>query len=49
MQPDELMVRVHVLTTKVGSDTLFEDYVLFILGRDAGRYRIRGVSNIVPN
>lgn len=48
MQADDLLVRIPVAMTRLGSDVLFGDEVKLLLRRDGSKYRIRGYYEIVP-
>jgi hypothetical protein len=48
MQADDLLVRIPIAMTRLGSDVLFGDEVKLLLRRDGSKYRIRGYYEIVP-
>jgi hypothetical protein len=49
MTDDELMIRVRVQTPRVGTDTLFDDELLFVVARSGDQLKVRALTNLVPN
>ena len=48
MDGDDILVRIPIATTRVGTDVLFGDEIKLLLRRDGNKYRIRGYGEIVP-
>jgi hypothetical protein len=48
LHADELLVRVPILTPRLGADVLFREEMMFVLRRAGGRYRLAGWSELAP-
>lgn len=48
MDPDDLLVRIPILTTRLGADDLFGDEIRLLLRRDGSRYVIRAYGENAP-
>lgn len=48
MGPDDVLVRIPIVTPRVGTDVLFGDEIRLLLRRDGSTYRIRGYYEVVP-
>ncbi|MFI5298135.1 MAG: hypothetical protein ACHREM_08560 [Polyangiales bacterium] len=49
MSDDELLIRVRVQTTRVGTDVLFEDELLFVVARVGDQLKVHALTNLIPN
>ncbi len=48
MGEDDLLVRIPIVTPRVGTDALFGDEIRLILRRSGGQLRIHGYGEVVP-